>query len=100
MNSDLEFQMICGNCGSLTIKIENPIRASRETMVHCGECGASRGTIGALRDLAERSDAHVLATRQRLPKVTSNSELVLLHKELQSRRRKVQLAEQISRNEQ
>jgi len=100
MNSDPEFQMICGDCGNITIKIENPISASRETIVHCGECGASRGTIGALRDLAERPDAHVLATRQRLPKMTSNCELVSLHKELQSRRRKVQLAAPITWNEQ
>ena len=56
MNIDLEFQMVCCDCGSLAIKIENPTSASRETIVHCGECGASRGTIGALRDLAVRAN--------------------------------------------
>jgi hypothetical protein len=66
MNNDLEFQMVCCDCGSLTIKIENPVSASREAIVHCGECGASRGTMGALRDLAVR--ANVLPTKQRLPK--------------------------------
>jgi hypothetical protein len=93
MNNNVEFQMVCGDCGSLAIKIENPVSASRETIVHCRDCGASRGTMGALRDLAVRPDAHVLPTRQRLPKVKSCSELVSLHNELQSRRRKIQMAE-------
>jgi hypothetical protein len=88
MNNDLEFQM----------KIENPVSASRETIVHCSECGASRGTMGALRDLAVR--AHVPPTRQRPPKDNSCSELVSLHNELQSLRRKVQMAELVARTEQ
>jgi hypothetical protein len=100
MNNNVEFQMVCGDCGGLAIKIENPISASRETIVCCGDCGASRGTMGALRDLAVRPDAHVLPTRPRLPKVKSSSELVSLHKELQSLRRKVQLAGSIARTEQ
>ena len=54
MNINVEFQMACDDCGSLTIKIENPEGASRETVVYCGHCGASRGTMGALRDLADR----------------------------------------------
>ena len=91
MNNDLEFQMVCCDCGSLAIKIESPISASRETIVHCGECGASRGTIGALRDLAVR--ANVLGTKQRSPKENSCSELVSLHNELQTLRRRVQIAE-------
>src|SRR5271169_161656 len=93
MNNDLEFQMVCWDCGSLAIKIENPVSASRETIVHCGECGASRGTIGALRDLAVR--ANVLGTRQRSPKEDSCSELVSLHNELQTLRRRVQMAESV-----
>ena len=52
MNINVEFQMVCDDCGSLTIKIENPEGASRETVVYCGHCGASRGTMGVLRDLA------------------------------------------------
>ena len=93
MNNDLEFQMVCCDCGSLAIKIESPINASRETIVHCGECGASRGTIGALRDLAVR--ANVLGTKQRSPKENSCSELVSLHSELQTLRRRVQIAESV-----
>jgi hypothetical protein len=92
MSNDFEFQMVCCDCGSLAIKIENPVSASRETIVHCGECGASRGTMGALRDLAVR--AHV-PTRQRSPKETSCSELVSLHNELQTLRRRVQMAESV-----
>ena len=91
MNNNVEFQMVCGDCGSLAIKIENPVSASRETIVHCRDCGASRGTMGALRDLAVRPDAHVLPMRRR--KAKSRSELVALHKELQSLRREVQIAE-------
>ena len=100
MDNKVEFQMVCGDCGSLAIKIENPVSASRKTIVYCGECGASRGTVGALRDLAVRPDAHVLLTRPRVPKVKSSSELVSMHKELQSLRRKVQLVESVTRTEQ
>jgi hypothetical protein len=100
MDNNVEFQMVCGDCGSLAIKIENPVTASRKTIVYCGECGASRGTVGALRDLAVRPDAHVLPTRPWVPKVKSSSELISMHKELQSLRRKVQLVESVTRTEQ
>jgi hypothetical protein len=92
-----EFQMVCCDCGSLAIKIEDPVGASRETIVHCGECGASRGTMGALRDLAVR--AHVPSNRQQLQTDNSGSELVSLHRELQSLRRRVQTKESNARAE-
>ena len=63
MNSRAEFQVVCGECGSLTIKIENPESASRQAIVYCGQCGASRGTMGALRDLALRTTPHRLLPR-------------------------------------
>jgi hypothetical protein len=100
MNNNVEFQMVCGDCGNLEKKNDYPVSASRKTIVYCGVCGASRGTLGALRDRAVRSDAHVLPTRPRLPKVKSGSELLSLHKELQSLRRKVQLAESVTPTEQ
>lgn len=100
MNNNVEFQMVCGDCGNLAIKIENPVTASRKTVVYCGECGVSRGTVGALRDLAVRPDAHVLPTRLRVPRVKPRSELVARHQELQSLRRKVQLAGSNQRTEQ
>jgi hypothetical protein len=52
MNSHTGFQVVCTNCGCLSIKIEEPLKSSREAIVYCGDCGASRGTVGALRDLA------------------------------------------------
>jgi len=93
MNISFDFQVVCGDCGSLGIKIENPESASREAIVYCGDCGARRGTVGALRDLAVRPDAQVLPARQRTPKVKSGRELAAMHNELQSLRRKVQIAE-------
>jgi hypothetical protein len=93
MHTGVDFQIFCGDCGSLAIRIENPESASRETIVYCGDCDAPRGTVGGLRDLAVRPDAHVLPMRQRLRKAQFRSELVALHNELQSLRRKVQIAE-------
>ena len=100
MINNIVFQIACADCGSLAIRINNPASASRNTIVCCGECGASRGAMGALRDLAVRPDAHVLPARPQLPKVKSSSDIVSLHKELQSLRRRVQLAESTTRPEQ
>ena len=52
MSNDIGFQIVCANCGCLSIRIEEPLQSSREEMVYCGDCGNSRGSIGALRDLA------------------------------------------------
>jgi hypothetical protein len=52
MNNDIAFQIVCAKCGCLSIKIEAPLKASREDVVYCGDCGSSRGTVGELRDLA------------------------------------------------
>jgi hypothetical protein len=76
MNINIDFQMVCSDCGSLAIRIENPEGASREEIVYCGDCGCSR--VGALRDLAVLPYSHDIAA---------------LHNELQSLRRKVQIAE-------
>jgi hypothetical protein len=84
MNISNDFEMVCGDCGSLGIRIENPENASREEIIYCGDCGAARGTVGALRDLALRADAQVLPARQRTPRLTSDSELVAKHYELQN----------------
>jgi hypothetical protein len=93
MNNDLSFQMVCDTCGCLGIKIENPEQASRETLVYCGDCGTSRGTVGALRDLSVRSEAPAVQDSRRDLKMKSCSQLVALHQELQSLRRKVAMAE-------
>jgi hypothetical protein len=93
MNSGVEFQMVCRDCGSLGIKIESPVDASPETVVRCSNCGISRGTMGALRDLASR--LQVMGHSAKL----KSSELVSLHRELQSLRRKVQTQELVMRAE-
>jgi len=54
-----KFQIVCIDCGCLAIRIEDPVKASREATVYCGECGASRGTVGALRDLAVQTNPKV-----------------------------------------
>ena len=52
MSNESNFQIVCTNCGCLSIKIQEPVKSSREAIVYCGDCGASRGTVGSLRDLA------------------------------------------------
>jgi hypothetical protein len=104
MKTSIDFQIVCGKCGGLAVKIEDPERASRETIVYCGDCGAPRGTMGGLRDQAVLPEAdHVLPPKRRVPKAKScselaalqksHSELVAQHKELQGLRRRVQTAE-------
>jgi hypothetical protein len=61
MNKNVGFEMVCGDCGSLAVKIENPEHASREAIIYCADCGAWRGTLGALRDLAVQPHVHGLA---------------------------------------
>ena len=67
MNHIVEFQMVCIVCNGLAIRIEDPVRASREAIVFCGDCGASRGTVGALRDLAVRPNAHAVSPKATIP---------------------------------
>jgi len=93
MNTSADFQMVCANCGCLGTKIEDPEQASREAIVYCGDCGVSRGTVGALRDLAVRPKAHAVLPIVQRAKVNSYIKLVAQHNELQSLRRKVQMAE-------
>jgi hypothetical protein len=91
MNIGAEFQMVCGECGSLKIKIESPESASRDEIIYCGTCGTSRGTMGALRDLAlsvprasTSPSSTALSKRRKLP-----SQILEHFKEIQSFRRKV-----------
>jgi hypothetical protein len=93
MNTGVKFQMVCESCGCLGIKIENPEQAEREAAVYCGDCGIARGTVGALRDLAVRPEAHAVPPITRELRVKSRSKLVTLHNELQILRRKVEMAE-------
>jgi len=98
MSSGAEFQMVCRDCGGLTIKIENPEGASRDAIVYCGHCGVPRGTIGALRDLAVQPDPYQMLPRalkspfnghsSKKPKYPS--EILEQFRKYQSLRRKVQ----------
>jgi hypothetical protein len=47
--------IVCADCGSLSIKIVDPATAPDSTLIHCGRCGAIRGTLADLHDLARRS---------------------------------------------
>ena len=50
------FKTVCQECGSLSIKVADPINAPGATPVQCGRCGAVRGTLEELHDLARRGD--------------------------------------------
>ena len=92
MRTDASFQMVCGKCGGLKIKIENPEVASRDEIVYCGNCGTSRGTMGALRDLTltvpkafTSSSFTARSKRRKLP-----SQILQHFGEVQSFRRRAQ----------
>jgi len=50
------FKTVCQECGSLSIKVADPVNAPGTTAVQCGRCGAVRGTLAELHDLARRAD--------------------------------------------
>lgn len=98
------FQIICNDCGCLAVRIEDPIKASREAKVYCGDCGASRGTMGALRDLAVQTNTGVvLPTGSELPSIDgrttydlhSGREISEQYGELQRLRQQVKIASQL-----
>src|ERR1700735_3835384 len=61
MNQDIGFQIVCTNCGCLSIRIEEPLKSSRDAIAYCGDCGSSRGTVGALRDLAVQQSPEIVS---------------------------------------
>jgi hypothetical protein len=98
MSIGAEFQMVCGQCGSLKITIENPEAAPREAIVYCGNCSAPRGTMGALRDLALRPNPNpVLPTRIPLLSSRGRSKQPKLPSEILEKFRKFQSFRQKSR---
>jgi hypothetical protein len=48
------FKIVCEDCGSLTIKVADPVNSPSTALVHCGRCKAVRGAVGSLHDLARR----------------------------------------------
>jgi hypothetical protein len=106
MSNDDSFQIVCTNCGCLSIKIEEPHKAMREALVYCGDCGNSRGTVGALRDLSVRRYSDIVfSTPPTLPPVkglTSNEvypvgQIAKRYAELRRLRQQVEVAEWLAR---
>jgi len=102
MYNKSEFQIVCIDCGCLSIKIDDPVYASRDAIVSCSDCGGSRGTLGDLRDLSVKANADVtLPAGLRLPcpnsTITydpqSDGEISKRYGELQRLRRQVKSAE-------
>ena len=98
--NNFEFQIVCISCGGLAIKIEDPVKAPREATVYCGDCGAARGTVGALRDLAVQTNSNVPTRSQPPPKngrttydPHSGGEISERYDELQRLRQQVKMAE-------
>jgi hypothetical protein len=46
------FKIVCNDCGSLSIKVTDPVHAVDTTPVECARCGSIRGTLADLRGLA------------------------------------------------
>ena len=101
MKNEIGFRIVC-TCGCLSIRIEEPLKASREAIVYCGDCGASRGTVGALRDLAVQRHPEVIPLMPSTvsPAHTSDDlhgqELSKRYTELRRLRRQVEIAESLA----
>jgi hypothetical protein len=97
MNQRVDFQIVCSHCGCLAIRIEDPVNASREATVYCGDCGASRGTVGALRDLAVRPNGFTNfptnSFDQTVDDPQCSRDISKQYEEIRRLRRKVQIAE-------
>jgi hypothetical protein len=50
------FKVVCDHCGSLSIKLMDPINLASATAIQCGRCNAVRGTLADLHDLARRAN--------------------------------------------
>jgi hypothetical protein len=105
MNNDVDFQIVCVDCGCLAVRIEDPLKASRQAIVYCGDCGVSRGTVGALRDLAVQPNPAVeFSTRsvasckggRTVDESQSCSEISRRYRELRRLRRQVEIAESLA----
>jgi len=104
MNHEVGFQIVCTNCGCLSIRIEEPLKATREAMVSCGDCGNSRGTVGALRDLFVRQHSDIVFSKPTISPVSGPTahdmkpvnEISKRYAELQRLRQRVEMAERLA----
>jgi hypothetical protein len=105
MNHDVGFQIACTNCGCLSIRIEEPLKATRDAIVYCGDCGNSRGTVGALRDLSVRQHSDIVFSRPTVspvngpaaPDMKPINAISKRYAELQRLRQRVEMAERLAR---
>jgi len=51
--SKVDFRLVCTNCERLRIVLDFPADAPLSTPISCSQCSAPRGTLGALRRLAQ-----------------------------------------------
>ena len=49
------FKVVCDACGSLSIKLADPIKISSAAVIRCGRCDTVRGTLDELHSLARAS---------------------------------------------
>lgn len=52
MKAGHQYQAICESCSSIGIHFESGEGAPASMQISCRRCGAPRGTLGALRQLA------------------------------------------------
>ena len=105
MKHDVGFQIVCTNCGCLSIRIEEPLKATRDAMVYCGDCGNSRGTVGALRDLSVRQHSDIVFSKPTGSPVNGPTAhdmkpvnaISKRYAELQRLRQQVEMAERLAR---
>lgn len=102
MNNDIAFQIVCARCACLSIRIEEPLKSSREAIVFCGDCGYPRGTVGALRDLAVQRHVNIVvpvpslalsADERTGDKLVPSSKISAQYAELRHLREQVRIAE-------
>ena len=101
MSNHVDFQIVCATCGCLSIRIEEPLKSSGKATVFCGDCGSSRGTMGALRDLAIQlhpnivfpTQSSALPEEQHLADERQVSKISTQYAELQRLRQQVKIAE-------
>jgi hypothetical protein len=105
-NNDGSFQIVCTHCGCLSIRIEEPLKATRGEIVYCGDCGNSRGTVGALRDLSVRQHSDIVLSNppdeSPLTELKADDpqpayEISKRYTELQRLRQRVEMAEWLAR---
>jgi len=47
-----QFKQVCESCNSFGVRLDYGEGAPSSMQIRCSGCGAPRGTLGALRDLA------------------------------------------------